>query len=336
MLIRERAAAKVNLTLHIHGRRADGFHELDSFVAFAGCAADALTLSPAPALGLHVVGPFAAAAGEGGDNLVLKAVQAATERIDGLKLGLFSLVKRIPVAAGLGGGSADAGAALRLIAEKNGLALNDHRLHCAAAAVGSDVPACLGSRAARMTGRGEKIDLLKDFAPIPAVLANPMKALSTAKVFSALALRSGESLDAAAPLPAPRQRGGWTGAPALSRGGIGGVERGPSVGLDNARFPPDPVGAGPPSHFQGEGSAAAIDVILTGRNDLELPARALMPEIALGLDALSASEGCRLARMSGSGATVFGLYDDQRAARRAARALHKSLPGWWIRPTLLR
>lgn len=278
-MLRARAPAKVNLTLHVLGRRADGFHELDSLVAFAGCAADTLTLRPGADLALDVEGPFGEAARGGGDNLVLKAAREAAVRIPGLTLGRFHLVKRIPVAAGLGGGSADAAAALRLLAEANGLQAQDPRLVEAAEAAGSDVPACLVSRAARMTGRGEGVAPLDGFAPRAAVLANPLKAVSTAEIFRRLALAPGD------------------------------------------RF--------------ARGSAPADDVE-AGRNDLEPPARALLPEIGEGIAALAASEGCRVARMSGSGATAFGLYDDQRAARRAARALRVSLPGWWIVPTLLR
>jgi 4-diphosphocytidyl-2-C-methyl-D-erythritol kinase len=337
-MLRARAPAKVNLTLHVLGRRADGFHELDSLVAFAGCAADALTLEPDGDLALDVSGTFADAAGEGGDNLVLKAARAAAERIEGLRLGRFALVKRIPVAAGLGGGSADAGAALRLIAEANGLSADDPRLIEAAAAVGSDVPVCLASRAARMTGRGEGIEPLEDFAPLAAVLANPMKGLATAEVFRALGLKLGDAFPASASgTSAKTQAGAASPSPLEGEGRVRGD--GGAMAGDGAARTPHPTDRSAVGHLlpQGEkGRAAALDIILAGRNDLEPPACALMPEIGFGLDALAATQGCRLARMSGSGATVFGLFDDQRAARRAARALHKALPGWWIRPTLLR
>ncbi len=289
MLLRARAPAKVNLTLHVLGRRADGFHELDSLVAFAGCAADALTLETGRALALGAVGgPFAAAAGPDGDNLVLKAARAAQERIEGLTLGRFSLTKRIPVAAGLGGGSADAGAALRLIAEANGLRPDDPRLVEAAEATGSDVAVCLVSRAAMMRGRGESVTPVA-MAPVAAVLANPLKPLSTVAVYKALKLAAGEAFDGA-PSPVPAE------------GGVDG----------------------------------ALDAVARGRNDLEPPACAFEPAVRVGISALGASEGCRLARMSGSGATVFGLFDDLRAARRASRALAAALPGWWLRPTTLR
>lgn len=295
MLLRARAPAKVNLTLHVLGRRPDGFHELDSLVAFAGCAADALTLEPGRALGLgRVDGPFSGAVtGEGDQNLVLRAARAAAERIEGLRLGVFGLTKRIPVAAGLGGGSADAGAALRLIAEANGLAADDPRLRQAAAATGSDVPACLLSRACRMSGRGETVEPL-GLPPLAAVLANPLKAVSTAQVFGALGLSPG------------------------------------AASLE------DKAGEGPAA---APASPSSPDELLSrvrhGRNDLEAPAITLLPEIAAGLESLARAEGCRVARMSGSGATAFGLFGDLGTAKRAARALAPRLPDWWIRVTLL-
>jgi 4-diphosphocytidyl-2-C-methyl-D-erythritol kinase len=331
MMLRARAPAKVNLTLHVLGRRADGFHELDSLVAFAGCAADALSLEPGAALSLSSVdGPFAAAAGAGDDNLVLKAARAAAERIEGLRLGAFSLTKRIPVAAGLGGGSADAAAALRLIAEANALAPDDPRLAEAAAATGSDVPACLASRACRMTGRGEEVSPV-DLPPLAAVLANPLQAVSTAGIFRALGLSPGAplSLLAAAGRVAPADR--------PESGGVLGMELDVEVFAQSGADPTRPGFARPPSPLQGEGFLSPIlDAVVSGRNDLEPPASSLLPAIRVGLAALGAAEGCRLARMSGSGATVFGLFDDSGAARRAARSLRRRLPGWWVMPTMLR
>ncbi|GBD46900.1 4-(cytidine 5'-diphospho)-2-C-methyl-D-erythritol kinase [Methylopila sp. Yamaguchi] len=281
MLLRERAPAKVNLTLHVLGRRADGYHELDSLTAFAGCAADALTLDPAAPYGLTVDGPFATPAGDGDDNLVLKAARALAARVDGLTLGAFALTKRIPVAAGLGGGSADAAAALRLLAQLNGLANDDPRLLAAAAEAGSDVPVCLRSRAARMTGRGEVVTPVQ-IAPTPAVLMNPLRPAPTADVFRALGLAPGEMRDGDAP---PEDVGSW---------------------------------------------------IARGRNDLEAAAVRIAPEIAAGLLMLASQTGCRTARMSGSGATVFGLFGSAQEARRAARALAKAAPSWWVRSTMLR
>ncbi|HYU12172.1 MAG TPA: 4-(cytidine 5'-diphospho)-2-C-methyl-D-erythritol kinase, partial [Stellaceae bacterium] len=141
----EKAPAKVNLTLRVLGRRADGYHDIESLVAFAGVG-DALTFMPGGALALAVGGPTAAAAGDVADNLVLKAARALAERVDGVRLGRFVLSKRLPVAAGLGGGSADAAAALRLLARANRLALDDPRLRDAARATGADVSVCLDPR----------------------------------------------------------------------------------------------------------------------------------------------------------------------------------------------
>jgi 4-diphosphocytidyl-2-C-methyl-D-erythritol kinase len=142
MLI-DRARAKINLTLHIEGRRPDGWHALESLVCFAG-KSDSLTLAPGEALSLAVDGPTAMAAGDGDDNLVLRAARNLAGLVPGLTMGAFHLTKRLPVAAGVGGGSADAAAALRLLAQANGLSMDDERVMAAARATGADVPVCVG------------------------------------------------------------------------------------------------------------------------------------------------------------------------------------------------
>ena len=152
----EDARAKVNLTLRVVGRRVDGYHDLESVVAFADCA-DRLSLTPGPELQLQTTGPLAQACGETADNLVLKAARLLGERVPDLKLGDFTLDKVLPVAAGIGGGSADAAAALRLLARPNGLAVDDARLIEVARLTGADVPVCLASRACVMTGVGETL-----------------------------------------------------------------------------------------------------------------------------------------------------------------------------------
>ncbi len=151
----EKAPAKINLTLRVLGRRADGYHDIESLVAFAGVG-DALTFTPGGDLALTVGGPTAAAAGDVADNLVLKAAHALAERVTGLRLGWFTLSKRLPVAAGLGGGSADAAAALRLLARANALAPDDPRLMQAARATGADVPVCLDPHTRLMRGIGDR------------------------------------------------------------------------------------------------------------------------------------------------------------------------------------
>ena len=178
----EKAFAKINLTLRVLGRRADGYHELESLVAFA-YVADALTLEPGSADGLDMSGPFASKSGPVDDNLVLKSLAELRRRIPGLKGGRFRLEKNLPVAAGIGGGSADAAAALRLLARANGIALDDPRLMAAAQCAGADVPVCLDPRPRIMRGIGEVLSPPLDLPPIPAVLVNPGVALVTREVF---------------------------------------------------------------------------------------------------------------------------------------------------------
>jgi 4-diphosphocytidyl-2-C-methyl-D-erythritol kinase len=191
-LLVEQARAKVNLTLRVVGRRADGYHDLESVVAFADCA-DRLTLAAGPELRLNAIGPLAEACGETSDNLVLKAARLLAERVPGLKVGEFTLDKVLPVAAGIGGGSADAAAALRLLARLNDLSLDDARLREVALATGADVPVCLASFACDMTGVGETL-LPLDVPELPCVMVNPRVGVATKDVFRALGLRNGELL----------------------------------------------------------------------------------------------------------------------------------------------
>lgn len=289
MPLTTRAPAKINLSLHVLGRRADGLHDLESLVAFAG-AGDNLRLVPGGPLRLSVSGPTAPAAGPETDNLVLRAARALADRVPGLELGAFHLLKRLPVAAGIGGGSSDAAAALRLLARHNGLAADDPRLFEAARATGADVPVCLEPRARMMRGSGERLGAQLGLEPLAAVLVNAGVALETRHVFAGLALKPGEA----------------TGRPAH------------------------------PGLRQTAGRAALLDVLQATRNDMEGAARALAPAVGLGLQLLAGTRGARLVRMSGSGATCFAIYDDCRAAARAAHALRRLQPDWWIKPTMLR
>lgn len=288
-LLADRAPAKVNLTLHVLGRRAgDGYHELESLVAFAGTA-DRLTLHPGAALGLTVSGPTAGPAGPTDDNLVLRAARGLAARVPNLRLGAFHLVKRLPVAAGIGGGSSDAAAALRLLACLNDLPLNHAALIAAARETGADVPVCLDPRARMMRGAGEEIGPVLGLAPLPAVLVNPGVPVPTAPVFKALGLAVGQTRD----------------------------------------------GAAHPEIAEGLGADALMASLAPARNDLEAPALTVAPVIGEALAALRARDGCRLARMSGSGATMFALFADRRAAVRAAAALRTAHPNWWVAPTFL-
>ena len=278
-----KAPAKVNLTLRVLGRRADGYHDIESIVAFAGVG-DVLTFTPGSALTLAVRGPTARAAGDVPDNLVLKAARALASEVEGLALGHFELSKRLPVAAGLGGGSADAAAALRLLARANGIAPDDPRLMQAACAAGADVPVCLDPRPRLMRGIGEVLSAPLALPRLFAVLVNPGVAVSTRDVFAAL------------------------------------------------RLPPAAPTAPPATPVD---SVALMAEIADGRNDLEGPAIELEPVIADLLAVLGKLPGCRLARMSGSGATCFGLFGSTAAASAAARSLRVGYPAWWVRATVL-
>ena len=195
----EQAPAKINLTLRVIGRRADGYHELESLVAFAA-RGDRLTLRPDALMGLSITGPYADACGPIANNLVLKAVAALRACVPGLKAGHFQLDKNLPVAAGIGGGSSDAAAALRLAARLNSIALDDPRLAAAALVVGADVPVCLNPRARIMRGVGEQLSAPIDMPKLAAVLVNPGVALATRDVFSKLSLaRVGSAPLAAVP-----------------------------------------------------------------------------------------------------------------------------------------
>ncbi len=186
----ENAPAKVNLTLRIVGRRVDGYHELESLVAFAQVG-DRLSYAPRGQLELSVRGPTAPAAGAIADNLVLRAARALADQVRGLETGRFVLSKHLPVAAGLGGGSADAAAALRLLARANRIARDDLRLMQAARLTGADVPVCLDCRPRVMRGIGEILSEPLDLPLLPVVLVNPNVALPTSQVFAALKFRPG-------------------------------------------------------------------------------------------------------------------------------------------------
>jgi 4-diphosphocytidyl-2-C-methyl-D-erythritol kinase len=283
----ENGRAKVNLTLRVVGRRTDGYHDIESVVSFADCA-DHLTLTPGSELQLVTSGPLAEACGATSDNLVIKAAHLLRERVPDLKVGSFTLDKVLPVAAGIGGGSADAAAALRLLAQLNGLSLDDQRLHEVALATGADVPVCLASRPCDMTGVGES--LLPLSLPImPCVMVNPRVPVATRAVFNALGLRNGELL---------------VGATDVLRG-TAWPEAGASV-------------------------EDWVEVLAASSNDLEAPATRIQPIIGDVISALSASNGAWLARMSGSGATCFAIYENTADAGRAAEKIRQDHPEWWV------
>ena len=288
----EDGRAKVNLTLRVVGRRVDGYHDLESVVAFADCA-DRLSLTPGSKLNLKTTGPLARDCGETADNLVFKAAQLLGERVPDLRLGEFTLDKVLPVAAGIGGGSADAAAALRLLARANGLALDDTRLIEVAQLTGADVPVCLASRACVMTGVGETL-LPLSLPKLPCVLVNPRVPVATREVFEALGLRNGELLVGAT--------------------GVLGATAWPEAGASVEDW---------------------VEVLAAGSNDLEAPATRIQPVIGEVISALSATNGAWLARMSGSGATCFAIYENTAEAQRAAQKIQLDHPLWWVHAGLL-
>ena len=286
-MLSEEGRAKVNLSLRVFGRRVDGYHDLESVVAFADCA-DRLTLVPGSELSLKTTGPLAQACGEARDNLVLKAAMLLAARVPDLKVGAFTLDKVLPVAAGIGGGSADAAAALRLLARLNDLALDDPRLLEVALQTGADVPVCLASRACDMTGVGDKL-LPLNLPKIPCVLVNPCVPVATRDVFQALGLRNGQLL---------------VGATDILRG-TDWPEPGASV-------------------------EDWVEVLAASSNDLEEPAMRIQPVIGEVISALLATNGAWLARMSGSGATCFAIYENTAEAGRAAEKIRGARPQWWV------
>jgi 4-diphosphocytidyl-2-C-methyl-D-erythritol kinase len=284
------ARAKINLALHVTGRRADGYHLLDSLVVFADLG-DRLTIRPGGAdacgaLSLELTGPMAAGLADTPDNLVLRAARLLQAGREDLPPAVITLDKHLPVASGIGGGSADAAAALRLAAEFWRMPLPEA---AAVLSLGADVPVCLAGHAARMSGIGEQVTALSQ--PLPAawlVLVNPGQAVSTPAVFGAVACRDNPPLPALHP---------WADAAALA------------------------------------------DWLRGCRNDLEAPALALCPAIGAVLAALAAQPGCLIARMSGSGATCFGLFAEEQQARAAVARLlgeraagdSRDQPGdWWV------
>jgi 4-diphosphocytidyl-2-C-methyl-D-erythritol kinase len=266
----EIARAKVNLALHVLGRRADGFHELDSIVAFADYG-DHLTLAVSDQTSLTVTGPFAHDVPTGADNLVLRA-HALLGALKDCPPVAFSLEKNLPVASGIGGGSADAAAALRGLLRITGENVAPSLLNDIALQLGADVPVCVNGKASRMRGLGEELSPLRNVLGGAIVLVNPLIPCGTAAVFKALGLENGQSFRSA---------------------------------LD----PTDP------SHWRNDLTDAAISVV---------------PEIADVLGAMRGISEFKTVRMSGSGATCFGLADDMTTASRIAAQLQVQHPTWWV------
>jgi 4-diphosphocytidyl-2-C-methyl-D-erythritol kinase len=282
----EQAWAKVNLTLQVTGRRADGYHELESLVVFADVG-DALEIESVETgeLTLTIKGPQAGPLLDEHDNLVLRAAEALRRRASIDAGAALTLTKNLPVASGIGGGSADAAAALRGLVRLWDLSLPAEELQAVALKLGADVPVCLSSNSVVMSGIGERLQPVPALPPLWLLLVNPGVAVSTAAVFAG---REGAFSEVAEP-----------------------------------KLPPLDL-------------PALVDWLKARPNDLETPARRLAPAVDEVLSALGAFHDCVLARMSGSGATCFGLFEDEADARQAAGALALRHPGWWVVPALLR
>jgi len=276
------APAKVNLYLHVTGRRDDGYHLLDSLVVFAGTG-DTLRFAPSDGLTLALEGPGAAllSATPDDDNLVLRAAHLLAERLGRPAEAAITLEKHLPVASGIGGGSADAAAALRGLLQLWDAELDEDSLKQIGLKLGADLPVCLAGRPTQMSGIGETLTPAIPLPPAWLVLVNPRLALSTPAVFKA-------------------RRGDFT--------------------------PAAPLTGSLPDAY------SLADALTTRRNDLAPPAMELEPAVPAMLDAIAATKGCLLARMSGSGATCFGLYADEDAADDAAETLTEAHPDWWISP----
>jgi 4-diphosphocytidyl-2-C-methyl-D-erythritol kinase len=279
-VLTEFAPAKINLCLHVTGRRRDRYHLLDSLVVFASIG-DRLHAAAAGDLSLTIGGAFGAGLGTGPDNLVLRAAQALAIRLGRPPGARLHLEKDLPIASGIGGGSADAAAALRVLADLWDLAPAERTiLPEIAVELGADVLVCLTSLPARMRGIGEEIDSVT-LPLLHMVLVNPGVPVPTAAVFEALALLPGATGSQ------PLYLQSWTQASCL------------------------------------------LAWLADTHNDLQAPAIGLCPQITGALDALLGTSGCRFARMSGSGATCFGLYETAGEAEIAASSLSAS--GWWAR-----
>jgi 4-diphosphocytidyl-2-C-methyl-D-erythritol kinase len=281
-LAKGRAAAKVNLALHVTGRRADGYHTLDSIAVFADHGDD-VEIAGGALLRLAVSGPFGDHAPGDRSDLAWRAASAFFTHTGMEPEATIRLHKEIPAGAGLGGGSADAAAVLLALNRAFGASLKPSALESLARRLGADVPMCLVGRALRARGAGDEIAPLENWPPLPLVLVWPGVPVSTAEVYAALAERENPPLPDLPAIASPDAVAAWLG---------------------------------------------------TCRNDLEAPALTLAPVIGDVLAALREADGCRLARMSGSGSACFGLYGEKPAADAAAAAIAAAHPTWWVQAVI--
>ncbi|MFF2320607.1 4-(cytidine 5'-diphospho)-2-C-methyl-D-erythritol kinase [Agrobacterium sp. NPDC058088] len=276
----EAAPAKINLALHVTGQRADGYHLLETLVTFTE-AGDVICIRDAAADSFSISGPFGDLLSDGGDNLVTRARDTLRDALTltgqpARPVGIH-LEKNLPVASGIGGGSADAAATLRGLLRHWGAIIAPENLASLALELGADVPMCLASRPLIARGIGEDIEVLTDLPELAMVLANPLKAVSTPEIFRRLQNKVN-------------------------------------------------------SHLPAHSTTGWMDFLAQSRNDLQPPAQSLLPEIGEMTGLLSA-EGATLVRMSGSGATCFGIFHSFDAALNAETSLRKKRPGWYFQAT---
>ncbi len=289
-VIVEQAPAKINLTLHVLGRREDGYHTLESLVAF-GDIADTLTFEKAPEFSLTTSGPFADDIPHDEDNIVLMAARGLVHGVKTLPPGAaIELNKVLPAAAGVGSGSADAAACLRGLLRLHETKVSATVMHQVAAGIGADVNVCLGSEVALMKGIGHVVEPEPRLPLVPAVLVNPGVSVATSAVFAALGLAPDQAFAVETP---------------------------------------------PPPRAQFSSVRELVNYLLGTRNDLEAPASAMVREIGDVQNVLFACDGCMLSRMTGSGATCFGIFETLEEADDAANQIQSEFPDWWVVSTTL-
>jgi len=270
------AQAKINLYLHVTGKRADGYHLLDSLICFAEFG-DEISVSPADDITLEITGEF----GDGlssEDNLIVKAANLLKNKYNIKQGANIKLEKNLPVGAGIGGGSADAAAAAKLLVELWDLSCINNELADLLLPLGADIPVCIHSKTSYVSGIGDIIEPLSGFPEIYMVLVNPLKHVSTPEIFQ--------------------------------------------MGFDSYN---EPV-----NHRSFDNIDQLVEFLAECSNDLESNAVKLVPEISDIIDIIKRQEGCRLSRMSGSGATCFGIFDNKANAKKASNYIRDKHPNWWV------
>ncbi len=281
----ELAKAKINLTLEVLGKRRDGYHELNSLVAFANCG-DSLSLKTQNMQDLIISGPFAS--GLEGENLILKAANFITSTYPDVQSGVFSLDKRLPIASGIGGGSADAAAAIRLLSSQISGVSEELDLTAIARELGADIPVCIAQKPVMMTGIGDTLTPIGELAPLHAVLVNPGVPVSTGEIFRRL------------------------NASEVSVSDCSSIQIPSLADFDDV-----------------------LDYMAHHDNDLQAVAEGIEPAVVEVINNIQDQDGCRIARMSGSGATCFGIFENDAQTQRAVSEISRFHEGWWVQSCII-